>query len=129
MRKKTLKLITVFMIELIILLPMAFALSISNVTSQPSQNSAEIRWQTDEPANSTVKYGITTAGNSSEISDGASAIIVMSREKAQELGCHIFGTIGAQASAGIQFYLKKNFKKNLTNAPKSRILTLKYKVL
>lgn len=45
--------------------------------------------------------GVTTAGNSSVISDGAAAVVVMSREKAVELGCTIMGTIGAQASAGI----------------------------
>ncbi len=43
--------------------------------------------------------GVTTAGNSSVISDGAAAVVVMSREKAVELGCSIMGTIGAQASA------------------------------
>ena len=45
--------------------------------------------------------GVTTAGNSSVISDGAAAVVVMSKEKAMELGCTIMGTIGAQASAGI----------------------------
>jgi acetyl-CoA C-acetyltransferase len=45
--------------------------------------------------------GVTTAGNASVISDGAAAAVIMSREKAMELGCTIMGTIGAQASAGI----------------------------
>jgi acetyl-CoA C-acetyltransferase len=45
--------------------------------------------------------GITTAGNASVISDGAAAVVVMSREKATELGCSIMGVIGAQASAGL----------------------------
>ncbi len=45
--------------------------------------------------------GVTTAGNSSVISDGAAAVVVMSRGKAMELGCAIMGTIGAQASSGI----------------------------
>ncbi|MGC9195904.1 MAG: acetyl-CoA C-acetyltransferase [Syntrophobacteraceae bacterium] len=45
--------------------------------------------------------GVTTAGNSSVISDGAAAVVVMSREKAVELGCSVMGTIGAQASSGI----------------------------
>ncbi len=45
--------------------------------------------------------GVTTAGNASVISDGAAAVVVMSREKAMQLGCTIMGTIGAQASAGI----------------------------
>lgn len=47
------------------------------------------------------KGGVTTAGNSSVISDGASAIVLMSREKATELGCTVLATIGAQASAGL----------------------------
>ncbi|SFM63417.1 acetyl-CoA C-acetyltransferase [Thermodesulforhabdus norvegica] len=45
--------------------------------------------------------GVTTAGNASIISDGAAAVVVMAREKAEELGCPIMATIGAQASAGI----------------------------
>jgi acetyl-CoA C-acetyltransferase len=45
--------------------------------------------------------GVTTAGNASVISDGAAATVIMSREKAAELGCKIMGTIGAQASSGI----------------------------
>jgi len=45
--------------------------------------------------------GVTTAGNASVISDGAAAAVIMSREKAMELGCNIMGTIGAQASSGI----------------------------
>ena len=45
--------------------------------------------------------GVTTAGNASIISDGASAVVVMSREKAEALGCTIMATIGAQASYGI----------------------------
>ncbi|SPJ14156.1 Acetyl-CoA acetyltransferase [Syntrophobacter sp. SbD2] len=45
--------------------------------------------------------GVTTAGNASVISDGAAAAVIMSRAKAMELGCNIMGTIGAQASSGI----------------------------
>ncbi len=45
--------------------------------------------------------GVTTPGNSSIISDGAAAVVVMSREKAEAMGCQIMATIGAQASAGI----------------------------
>ena len=32
------------------------------------------------------KEGVTTAGNASQISDGASAVVIMSREKSEELG-------------------------------------------
>ena len=46
--------------------------------------------------------GVGTAGNASIISDGAAAVVVMSREKAQDLGCNIMATIGAQASYGIE---------------------------
>jgi len=47
------------------------------------------------------KGGVTTAGNSSVISDGASAVVVMARERAEDLGCTIMATVGAQASFGI----------------------------
>ncbi len=47
------------------------------------------------------KDGIVTAGNSSKISDGASALVVMSREKARELGCRPLVRIGAQGSSGL----------------------------
>lgn len=47
------------------------------------------------------KDGRGTAGNASVISDGAAAVVVMSREKAEALGCKILATIGAQASYGI----------------------------
>jgi acetyl-CoA C-acetyltransferase len=47
------------------------------------------------------KDGFGTAGNASIISDGAAAVVVMSREKADALGCTIMATIGAQASYGI----------------------------
>jgi len=45
--------------------------------------------------------GVTTAGNASIISDGASAVVLMSREKAEELGCPVMASVGAQASAGL----------------------------
>jgi acetyl-CoA C-acetyltransferase len=47
------------------------------------------------------KEGFATAGNSSIISDGAAAVVVMSREKAEKLGCTAMATIGAQASAAL----------------------------
>ena len=47
------------------------------------------------------KDGLVTAGNASKISDGASALVVMSREKADELGCKPMVRIGAQGAAGI----------------------------
>jgi acetyl-CoA C-acetyltransferase len=47
------------------------------------------------------KDGRGTAGNASIISDGAAAVVVMSKEKAKEMGCRIMATIGAQASYGM----------------------------
>jgi acetyl-CoA C-acetyltransferase len=47
------------------------------------------------------KDGVGTAGNASIISDGAAAVVVMSRAKAEQLGCNIMARIGAQASYGI----------------------------
>ncbi len=47
------------------------------------------------------KDGVGTAGNASIISDGAAAVVVMSKEKASMLGCKIMAVIGAQASYGI----------------------------
>jgi len=47
------------------------------------------------------KDGVGTAGNASIISDGASAVVVMSEKKAKELGCPILAQIRAQASYGI----------------------------
>ena len=48
------------------------------------------------------KDGFGTAGNASIISDGAAAVVVMAREKAEALGCQVLATVGAQASAGIE---------------------------
>jgi acetyl-CoA C-acetyltransferase len=47
------------------------------------------------------KDGVGTAGNASIISDGAAAVVLMSREKANALGCKVLATIGAQAAYGI----------------------------
>ncbi|MCP4671594.1 MAG: acetyl-CoA C-acetyltransferase [Desulfobacula sp.] len=47
------------------------------------------------------KDGVGTAGNASIISDGASALVIMSENKAKELGCKILATIGSQGSYGI----------------------------
>ena len=47
------------------------------------------------------KDGLVTAGNASKISDGAAALVVMSREKAQELGCKPMVRVGAQGASGL----------------------------
>jgi acetyl-CoA C-acetyltransferase len=46
--------------------------------------------------------GVGTAGNASIISDGGAALVLMSEEKATELGCPVMARIGAQASHGIK---------------------------
>ena len=45
--------------------------------------------------------GIVTAGNSSSLNDGAAAVVVMSRQKANELGLPVLATIKSAASAGV----------------------------
>jgi len=45
--------------------------------------------------------GTVTAANASKISDGASAIVVMSENKAKELGAPVMAKVVAQASAGL----------------------------
>lgn len=72
----------------------------------------KVFWKDECPAETTYEMlakmrpafkqgGVTTAGNASIISDGAAAVVVMSREKAEALGCTVMATIGAQASYGI----------------------------
>jgi acetyl-CoA C-acetyltransferase len=46
--------------------------------------------------------GTVTAGNSSKISDGASALVVMSDEKARSLGVKPMARVVAQAAAGVE---------------------------
>ena len=47
------------------------------------------------------KDGLVTAGNASKISDGASALVLMSKEKAKEVGAPVLAKVVAQASAGL----------------------------
>jgi acetyl-CoA C-acetyltransferase len=46
--------------------------------------------------------GVVTAANSSKISDGASALVVMSGERAQALGVKPIAKVGVQAEAGVE---------------------------
>jgi len=46
--------------------------------------------------------GVITAGNASQITDGASAVIVMSREKAQKHHLEILGTIKGYDVTGVK---------------------------
>ena len=45
---------------------------------------------------------MVTAGNSSGINDGAAAVVVMSRQKANQLGLKPMATIRSYASAGVE---------------------------
>ena len=47
------------------------------------------------------KDGTVTPGNASKISDGAAAVVVMSADKAKELGIKPMARIGAQGAAGL----------------------------
>lgn len=46
------------------------------------------------------KGGTVTAGNASAISDGASALLIMSEERAKDLGCNIIAYVKAMGAAG-----------------------------
>jgi len=79
----------------------------------PQRKGKTVLFSTDECARETgydalskmkpafKKEGVGTAGNASIISDGAAAVVVMSRDRAEALGCQIMASIGAQASYGI----------------------------
>ena len=47
------------------------------------------------------KGGTVTAGNASGLNDGAAALLIMSKEKADELGLEILGIIKANGNAGV----------------------------
>lgn len=80
----------------------------------PSKKAESIVFDTDEgPRDTDLKAmaklksvfkenGVVTAANSSKISDGASALVVMSKEKAQALGIKPMAKVGAQAAAGVE---------------------------
>lgn len=82
--------------------------------SIPSKKGEPIVFDTDEGPRDTVlnsmaklksvfkESGVVTAANSSKISDGASALVVMSKEKAQALGIKPMAKVGAQAAAGVE---------------------------
>ncbi len=45
--------------------------------------------------------GVVTAGNSSPMSDGAGAVVVMEKQKAKEMGLDILGTFKSYAASGV----------------------------
>ncbi len=79
----------------------------------PQRKGEPLRFERDECARETSyealaamkpafkKGGLGTAGNASIISDGAAAVVVMSRKRAETLGCTVMASVGAQASYGI----------------------------
>lgn len=82
--------------------------------SIPSKKGEPILFDTDEgPRDTDLKSmaklksvfkegGVVTAANSSKISDGASALVLMSKEKAHALGVKPMAKVGAQAGAGVE---------------------------
>jgi len=48
------------------------------------------------------KDGVVTAGNASQITDGASSVVVMSKEKADKLGIEPFATIKGYNTSGVE---------------------------
>ncbi|MGA2517005.1 MAG: acetyl-CoA C-acetyltransferase [Thermodesulfobacteriota bacterium] len=80
----------------------------------PSRKGEPVIFNTDEgPRDTDLKSmarlksvfkedGVVTAANSSKISDGASALVVMSKEKARALGVEPMAKVGAQAAAGVE---------------------------
>ncbi|MFJ8065200.1 acetyl-CoA C-acetyltransferase [Psychrobacillus sp. NPDC096426] len=65
----------------------------------PKKGSTQEKLSTLRPA--FKKDGSVTAGNASGINDGAAAVVVMSKAKAEELGITPLATIVANASAGV----------------------------
>ena len=82
--------------------------------SIPSKKGEPLLFDTDEgPRETDLKSmaklksvfkegGVVTAANSSKISDGASALVLMSKEKAQTLGVKPMANVGAQAAVGVE---------------------------
>jgi acetyl-CoA acyltransferase 1 len=54
--------------------------------------------------------GTTTAGNASQVTDGAAAVLLMKRRKAQELRLPILGKWISYAVAGVPPDVMGNFK-------------------
>jgi acetyl-CoA C-acetyltransferase len=80
----------------------------------PSRRGEPVIFNTDEgPRDTDLKSmarlksvfkegGVVTAANSSKISDGASALVVMSNEKTRALGVQPMAKVGAQAAVGVE---------------------------
>ena len=80
----------------------------------PQRKGPPILFETDEVVRKTSmealaklppafkKEGTVTAGNASKISDGAAAVVLLARKKADAMGLKPMARIGAQCSAGIE---------------------------
>jgi acetyl-CoA C-acetyltransferase len=73
--------------------------TVFEVDQQPRESTAEALAKL-RPA--FKQGGMVTAGNSSGLNDGAAALIVMSRKKANELGLKPMATVKSYASAGVE---------------------------
>ena len=67
------------------------------------------------------KDGTVTAGNASGINDGAAALVVMSKEKADELGITPLATIASYASAGVDQSIMGNGTKTATRKALAKV--------
>lgn len=75
--------------------------SLMEIDEGPRRNSSLEKLATLEPAFS-KKNGTVTAGNSSPLNDGAAAAVLMSAEKARELGIQPLAKVISMAVAGVR---------------------------
>jgi acetyl-CoA acyltransferase len=91
-----------------------FEAVLKNVDEKGQLKTKQFRFDTDEGVRADTSLeglsrlkspfklnGSVTAGNSSQISDGAAALVIMSREKADELGLKPLATFRSYAVAGV----------------------------
>ncbi len=74
--------------------------SVMTIDEGPRRDTTLERLATLEPA--FIKGGTVTAGNSSPLNDGAAALVVMSAEKARELGIKPLAKVHTMAVAGVR---------------------------
>jgi acetyl-CoA acyltransferase len=92
-----------------------FEAVLKNVDEKGQLKTKQFRFDTDEGVRADTSLeglgrlkspfklnGSVTAGNSSQISDGAAALVIMSREKADELGLKPLATFRSFAVAGVE---------------------------
>ncbi|MEX2462607.1 MAG: acetyl-CoA C-acyltransferase [Paenibacillaceae bacterium] len=92
-----------------------FEVVLKNIDEKGQLKTKQFRFDTDEGVRADVSLeglsrlkspfklnGSVTAGNSSQISDGAAALVIMSRDKAEELGLKPLATFRSFAVAGVE---------------------------